>query len=80
MYFKKDKYNTIKDVVMRNIRDNGYTEDQFFDSSDTPYMDQLSEAVEFVNMYIDLNFAKSIHIVGDYDVDEYAQLPLCIMD
>lgn len=69
MYFKKDKYNTIKDVVMRNIRDNGYTEDQFFDSSDTPYMDQLSEAVEFVNMYIDLNFAKSIHIVGDYDVD-----------
>ena len=32
-------------------------------------MDQLSEAVEFVNMYIDLNFDKSIHIVGDYDVD-----------
>ena len=34
MYIKKDKYNDIRSIVLRNMRDNGYTEEVFFDTKE----------------------------------------------
>lgn len=71
MYIKKDKLNNIKDIVLRNIRENGYTEEQFFNEKE-PYIYQLYEAVEFTRNYLMLNDGTVITVIGDYDVDGIA--------
>lgn len=71
MYIKKDKLNNVKDIVLRNIKENGYTEEQFFDEKE-PYLYQLDEAVEFTKDYLMLNDDTVITVVGDYDVDGIA--------
>lgn len=39
MYIKKDGLNDIKKIVLRNIADNGYSEEQFFDDRLDPFVD-----------------------------------------
>lgn len=68
MYIKKDKYNDIRSIVLRNMRDNGYTEEVFFDTKE-PFLYNLKEAVEFAKDYLALNDDTTITIIGDYDVD-----------
>lgn len=69
MYIKRDGLNDVKKIVLRNIRKNGYTEEQFFDERLDPYVDQLEEAVTFAKNWMMLNDDETITIVGDYDVD-----------
>lgn len=68
MYIKKDNLNNVKDIVLRNIKENGYTEEQFFNEEE-PYLYQLNEAVEFTKSYLMLNDGTVITVIGDYDVD-----------
>lgn len=69
MYIKKDGLNDIRKIVLRNIADNGYSEEQFFDDRLDPFVDQLDEAAEFAKNWMMLNDDLSVTIVGDYDCD-----------
>lgn len=69
MYIKKDGLNDIRKIVLRNIADNGYSEEQFFDDRLDPFVDQLDEAAEFAKNWMMLNDDLPVTIVGDYDCD-----------
>lgn len=68
MFIKRDGLNTIKSIVERNIINQGYTKEQFFNETE-PYIENLTKGVQFFKDYLTIFPDEQVTIVGDYDSD-----------
>lgn len=68
MFIKKEGKN-IREVIERNIAENGYTKEMFFNEELFPYIKNINEAAEYILQWLKNYPEKNITIIGDYDSD-----------